>query len=171
MQFGKKNNTPFSSFWGSRYWNWIISVILDLQYLKFGLVVALWIFFRMPWVWPNLDSSRQIYAQCPTMTLLWVGSVEWTCTNFHVSFFSPLDLKLIERKQKSVYFHPLLTKFKSDAQRESYDDFPTVTCLRWNSGAWKNPNFHRSYIRKCCEPRSKIFTRSSSGFQLLVVNI
>ena len=35
---------------------------------------------------------------------------------------------------------------------------------RWNLGACKNPNFHRSYLRKYCEPRSELFTKISSGF-------
>jgi len=39
-------------------------------------------------------------------------------------------------------------KFQSDAQRESYDDFPQVTYLECNLGVYKKTNFLRSYLRK-----------------------
>ena len=38
----------------------------------------------------------------------------------------------IDKKLQSVLFLYLLTKFQSDAQRESYDDFPQVTCRNRN---------------------------------------
>ena len=139
----KKKYTPFTFFWGDRYWNWIISVIENLKYLKLSLVVALWSFFQMSRVWPNLDSSRQSYVQSPTMTQFWTGSVERTFTTCHVSLFPPLALKMIDRKIQSVYLWPIFTAFQSDGQRENYEYFPMITSLRWNSGAWKRPKFHR----------------------------
>ena len=44
-----------------------------------------------------LDSSRKIYVQSTTMTQLWIGSVEWTCTTCHVSLFPPFALKSIQK--------------------------------------------------------------------------
>ena len=141
----EKKYTPFTCFWGALYWNWIIFVIVDPQYLKLSLVVALWSFFQISQVWPDLDSSRKSYVQSPTMTQLWTSSIQRNCMNFHVSLFSPLAPKLIDKKIHSVYLQPLFTEFQSDAQRESYEGFPMITSLRWNSGAWKILNFHRSY--------------------------
>ena len=81
----------------------------------------------------------------------------------HVSLFPFSAMKLIHRKLKSIFLLPIFTEFQSDAQRESYDNGPKVTSFRWNLGAYKNPNFHISYLRKYCEPRSEIFTQRSSG--------
>ena len=58
-----------------------------------------------------------------------------------------------------ILFLYLLMKFHSDAERESYDDFPQVTCLECNSGVCKKTNFLRSYIRKYSAKISKIKTR------------
>ena len=166
LQFEEKKDIPFYFFWGTRYWNWIIYMISDPQYLKFGTEIALWIIFRMPQVWPDLDSWSQICAQSPTMTSLWTGSIEQTCMTFHVSLLPPLSLQLIDRKLHSVCVHPIFTKFQSNAQRESYEYVPTITSWRWNSGAWKSPNFHRPYLRKYCEPGSEILWWYSSGVQI-----
>ena len=46
-----------------------------------------------------------------------------------------------------------------------------MTYFRWNSRAWKIHNFHISYLRKYCEPRSEIFVGGSSGFWLLFVKL
>ena len=54
---------------------------------------------------------------------------------FHVSLFHILALKLIENKLQSLYLRALFTALQSDAQRESYEDFPTITSLRLNLGA------------------------------------
>ena len=125
----------------------------------------------MPQVWSDLDSSRQSYVQSPTMTQFWTSSVERTCMTFHVSLFPPLALKLIDQKLPSVYLHPLFTSFQSDAQRERYEDFRTITSMRLNSEASKIPNFHRSYLWKYCEPSSEILWRCSSGFWLCTLKI
>ena len=60
----------------------------------------------------------------------------------------------------------LLTKFQSNAQRESYDDFPQVTCFECNSGVCKNTNFLRSYLRKYHAKSSEIWTQGSARFLL-----
>ena len=120
----------------------------------------------MPQIWSDLDSSRQSYFQSPTMTQLWIGSIEQTCTACYVSLFCPSSLKLIAKKLRSVFLQPLFTALQSDAQRESYWTFPMITSLRLNSGAWQSTTFHRLYIQKYCEPSSEIFWRLSSGFQL-----
>ena len=57
------------------------------------------------------------------------------------------------------HFSVLLTKFQSDPQRESYDDFPQVTCLECNSGVYKKTNFLRSYLRKYRAKSSEIRTQ------------
>ena len=46
-----------------------------------------------------------------------------------------------------------------------------MTCLGETQELEKNPNFHRSYVWKYFEPRSKIFKRYSLGFWLLSINI
>jgi len=79
-----------------------------------------------------------------------------------VSLFRPLALKNIYKKLQSVLFLYLLTKFQSDPQRESYDDFPQVTCLECNSGVCKKTNFLRSYLRKYRAKSSEIRTRGSA---------
>ena len=79
----------------------------------------------------------------------------------HESLFRPLSLKNIYKKLQSVLFLYLLTKFQSDAQRESYDDFPQVTCLECNLGVCKKTNFLRSYLREYSPKRSEIQTRDS----------
>jgi len=56
-------------------------------------------------------------------------------------------------------------KFQSDAQRESYDDFPQVTCFECNSGVCKNTNF-LSYLRKYHGKSSEIWTQGSARFLL-----
>ena len=56
----------------------------------------------------------------------------------------------------------LLTKFQSDPQRESYDDFPQVTCLECNSGVYKKTNFLKSYLRKYSEKSSEIRIQGSA---------
>ena len=171
MQFGKKKYTPFTCFWGDVYWNWIISILADPQYLKFGPVVFLWSFFQIPQVWLDLDSSRKCYVQSPTMTQFWTVSIERTCMTCHMSLFPPLALKMIERKLNSVYLQQLFTTFQSDAKRESYEDFPLLTSLRWNSGAWKSTTFHRSYLRKYFETSYEIFWRCSLGFFIRTLKI
>jgi len=77
----------------------------------------------------------------------------------HESLFQPLALKNIYKKLQSVLFPYLLTKFQSNAQRKSYDDFPQVTCLECNSGVCKKTNFLRSYLRKYSAKISEIRTR------------
>ena len=65
--------------------------------------------------------------------------------------------------------HPLSVpsyEFQSDPQRESYDDFPQVTCLECNSGVCKKTNFLRSYLRKYRAKSSKIWTQGSAWFLL-----
>ena len=84
----------------------------------------------------------------------------------HVSMFRSLALKKIYKKLQSVLFLYLLTKFQSDAQRESYDDFPQVTCLECNSGVCKKTNFLRSYLCKYSAKSSEIRTRDSVRFLL-----
>jgi len=87
----------------------------------------------MPPVILKLDSPRKSYAQSPKMPWLYTFSEEKTCMKSHVSQFWPLDLKDIHKKLQSILFMKLLMKFESDAQRESYDDFPKVTYLKCNS--------------------------------------
>ena len=84
----------------------------------------------------------------------------------HVSNFRPLALKTIYKKLQSVLFLYILTKFQSNPQRESYDDFPQVTCLECNSGVCKKTNFLRSYLRKYSAKSSEIRTRGSALFLL-----
>ena len=50
-------------------------------------------------------------------------------------------LKFIEKKLQSLRYLPLFTKFQSHTHRESYNDFPKVTSLRWISRARKNTEF------------------------------
>ena len=76
-----------------------------------------------------------------------------------LSMFQPMALKNIYKKLQPVLFLYLLTEFQFDAQRESYDDFPQVTCLECNSGVCKKTNFLRSYLRKYSEKRSEIRTQ------------
>ena len=57
----------------------------------------------------------------------------------HVSIFRPLVLKEIYKKLRPVLFLYIFTKFQSYAHRESYDDFPQVTCFECNSGVCKRP--------------------------------
>ena len=64
MQFLKKI-APFPCFWGDRYWNCCISVILDPWDFIFSPLVSLWIFFPMSHVWPDLESSRKIMHKLP----------------------------------------------------------------------------------------------------------
>ena len=70
------------------------------------------------------------------------------------------------KKLNSILFLYLLTKFQSDAQRESYDDFHQVTCLECNSGVCKKTNFLRSYLCKYRATSSKVRTRDSTRFLL-----
>ena len=84
----------------------------------------------------------------------------------HVYNFRYLVLKKIYKKLQSVLFLYLLTKFQSDPQRESYDDFPQVTCFECNSGVCKKTNFLRSYLRKYRAKRSEIQTQGSARFLL-----
>ena len=165
------HDLAFYCLLGARYLIWCIFFILDPQYVIFSFVVVLWVFFPMPQVWSNLDSSRDSYAQSLIMTSLWIVSVERTCMACHVSLFLHSALKFIQRKKNSMHYPPNFTEFQSDTQRESYDNFPKVTSLRWSWGACKNPNFHRSYLWKYCEPWSEIFTWASSGFRLRVIKI
>ena len=53
-------------------------------------------------------------------------------------------------------------KFQSDAQKESYDDFPQVTCFECNSGVCKKANFLRSYLRQYRAKSSEIRTQHSA---------
>ena len=57
-------------------------------------------------------------------------------------------------------------KFQSDAQRESYDDFPQVTFLECNSGVCKKTNFLRSYLRQYRVKRFEIQTQDAARFLL-----
>ena len=84
----------------------------------------------------------------------------------HVSLFQPFVLKNIYKKLQSILFLYLLTKFHSDAHRESYDDFPQVTCFECNSGFYKRTNFLSSYLRKYPTKRSEIRTQSSAPILL-----
>jgi len=59
-------------------------------------------------------------------------------------------------KLKSMKFWNFFTKFKYDAQRESYDNFPSLTFLRFNSGAYKNPKFFGPYLRRGSKQRYEI---------------
>jgi len=77
-----------------------------------------------------------------------------------------MDLKNTYKKLQSVLSLYLLTKFQSDLQRESYDDFPQVTCLECNSGVCKRTNFLRSYFSKYSAKRSEIRIRGSVRFLL-----
>ena len=51
-------------------------------------------------------------------------------------------------KLYSVLFLYLIMKFQFDARRESYDDFPQVTCLECNSGVYNKTNLLRTYLHK-----------------------
>lgn len=82
---------------------------------------------------------------------------------FIVATFGP---KNDTQQLQSVVVMRLFTKFESNPQRESYVNFPNVTYLTWNSGACKNPNFLRTYLRKYRELRSEILSQGSSRFQL-----
>ena len=84
----------------------------------------------------------------------------------HKALFQPLNLKHTYKKPQSVFFLYLLTKFQSDPQRESYDDFPQVTCFECNSGVCKKTNFLRSYLRKYRAKSYKIRTQGSARFLL-----
>ena len=66
------------------------------------------------------------------------------------------------KKLQSVLFLYLLTKLQSDAQKESYDAFPQVTCFECNSGVCKKTNFLRSYLRKYRAKSSEIRTQGSA---------
>lgn len=46
-------------------------------------------------------------------------------------------------------------KFQYYAQRDSYDDFPMVTCFQCNSGVYGNPFFLKLYLRKYSEKGSE----------------
>ena len=48
-----------------------------------------------------------------------------------MSLLQPLVLKMIHNKLQVVLFLSLFRKFESNSQRESYQNFPKVTCLRW----------------------------------------
>ena len=87
-----------------------------------------------------------------------------TCTTCNESLFPPLDLENAYKKLPSVVFLHLLTKFQSDPQRESYDDFPQVTCLECNLGVCKKTNFLRSYLHKYHVKSFGIQTQGSARF-------
>jgi len=70
--------------------------------------------------------------------------------------------KNIYKKLQFILFLYLLMKFQSDAQKESYDDFPQVTYLECNSGVCKKTNFLRSYLCKYSTKSSEIRTRDSA---------
>ena len=57
-------------------------------------------------------------------------------------------------------------KFQSDPQRESYDDFPQVTCLECNSRVYKKTNFLRSYLYKYSAKSSEIWSQGSVQLHL-----
>ena len=78
----------------------------------------------------------------------------------HESLFQPLALKTTYKKLKSILFLYLM-KFQSDAQRESYDDFPKVNYLECNLGVCKKTNLLISYLCKCSAKSSKIWTWGS----------
>ena len=84
----------------------------------------------------------------------------------HVSWFQPFSLKNIYKKLQSILFLYLLTKFQSDSQRESYDNFPQVTCLECNLGVHKKTKFIRSYLRKYSAKSYEIWTQGSIQFLL-----
>ena len=77
-----------------------------------------------------------------------------------------MDLKNACKKLQSVLFLYFLTKFQSDPQRESYDDFPQVTCFECNSGVCKKTNFLRSYLRNYHVKSSEIWIQGSARFLL-----
>ena len=82
----------------------------------------------------------------------------------HESLFRPLDLKNAYKKLQFVLFPYLLTKFQSDPQRESYDNFPQVTYFGCNSGVCKKTNFIGSYLCKYRTKISEIWTQASALF-------
>ena len=84
----------------------------------------------------------------------------------HKSLFRTLALKNIYKKLQSVLFLYLLTKFQSYAQRESYDDFPQVTCFECNSRVSKKTKFLRSYLCKYHAKSSEIWIQGSAQFLL-----
>ena len=84
----------------------------------------------------------------------------------HESPFRPLALYNIQKKLQSVLFLYLFTKFQSNPQRKSYDDFPQVTCLECNSGVCKKTNFLRSYLRKYSVKSSEIRIQDLERFLL-----
>ena len=53
-----------------KLWNFLRNFlrILASHHMNFRINVALWIIFRIPQVWPDLDSPRQSCVQSPTMT-------------------------------------------------------------------------------------------------------
>ena len=81
----------------------------------------------------------------------------------HESLFQPLDLKTTHKKLQSFLFLYLFTKFQSDPQGESYDDFPQVTCFECNSRVCKKTNFLRSYLHNYSAKCSEIWTRDLAG--------
>jgi len=84
----------------------------------------------------------------------------------HKSQIRPLDRKHAHTKLHSVLFLYLLTKFQSDPQRESYDNFPQVTYFECNSRVYKKTNFVRSYLRKYRAKSSEIRIQGSTQFLL-----
>ena len=84
----------------------------------------------------------------------------------HESLFQPMDLKNACKKLKFVLFMYLLTKFQSDPQRQSYDDFPQVTCFECNLGVCKKTKFLKSYLRKHHAKSFEIWTQGSARFLL-----
>ena len=57
-------------------------------------------------------------------------------------------------------------KIQSDAQSESYDDFPKVTSFECNLGVCKNPKFLSLYIGKYSTTRFEIWARGLVRFHL-----
>ena len=60
-------------------------------------------------------------------------------------------MKNIYKKLQFVLFLYLLTKFQSNSQRETYGDFPQITCLKCNSRVYKKTSFLRSYLRNIAQ--------------------
>lgn len=160
-------------FVGARYWIYCILVILDLQGLKFEIssygnpMSPLY----NPTSLIKIGFSNKELCPISHDDLIVDSFSRENCTMYHMSLFWPSALKIIPNKLQSILFLSFFLKLEFDSQRECYDYFPKVSHLRWNLGTYKNPKFLRSYLQKYSEPRSKFFTKSSSGFRILVIQL
>lgn len=93
------------------------------------------------------------------------------CIRFHVSLFQCSHLKFLHKKLNSMQFQTHFIEFKFDSWNERYDEFPSITCLRLNSEAYKNPNLFKPYIKKYSEPRYEILVKCSPRFWIYMVVI